>query len=524
MLARSARLIAPAASSASAGAGRGRVVRVLVLVLLAYCSSLCVAFKPKMPQPAPQRSGSAVWSSTVGKEGAESLLFVKYDGDEIDRFFRRPEQFPLVLSRLIEVGSPLVGWWVLKQFGGATRWMRDDRENKIAAAARAEDLKDAIVAGKSIAFIKSGQALSLRPDLVKSADIVRELQKLQDEVGTFPNEVAFEIMRRELRRDPSELYHFDPPTPIASASIGQVYKATLLATGQPVAVKVQRPDALQTAPVDMYILRRLAAYLRQKKKLRSDLVKIADEFGAQLWQELNYTQEAHNCAKFKTLYGEIPGIFVPSVNFDLTTRSVLTMQWVEGVKGPWLRGGERMLTIGLQCSVLQLLGKGFFHADPHRGNLLKTPDGELAYLDFGMMCDVPASRRYSLIATVLGLVNKDIPLVIDSLKSLDLLPPKTDTMAVVEALNAAVLNATQNGAGSGSTLNFTQLNQNIASVSSTGLLPFSLPPFYTLIIRTLTILEGLALSVDPSFRLIRGAYPFIAKQLLNNPKLRHPKP
>ena len=458
---------------------------------------------------------------SVLSSSREETLFFKgdYDGEVIEKFYSRPEQVPVVVSRLVEVGSPLLGWWLLKKWDKATSFMvSDDRAKRVRAAALAEDLKDAIVAGGSIAFIKSGQALSLRPDLVKSADVVRELQKLQDEVGTFSNEVAFEIMRRELGRDPLEVYSFDPPSPIASASIGQVYRAVLRATNETVAVKVQRPDALQKAPIDMFILRRLAAYLRQQKRLRSNLVAIADEFGSQLWQELNYTQEAANCAKFKDLYGEIPGIFCPSVFPELTGRRLLTMQFVEGTKGPWLRGGEKMLTIGLQCSVLQLLGRGFFHSDPHRGNLLQTPSGELAYLDFGMMCEVPASRRYALIGTVLGLVNKDLPLVVDCLKKLELLPPQTDAAGVVVALEAAVRNATFGGSGEGSSLNFTQLNRNIATASREGVLPFSLPPFYTLIVRTLTVLEGLALSVDPSFRLIKGAYPFIAKQILQNPE------
>ena len=444
-----------------------------------------------------------------------AAMFAKYDGELIDRYYR--SRLLDVWERAIEIGSPLMGWWVMRKFDNMTARFRSEYDNNLRTARRAEDLKDAIVQGRSITFIKSGQALSLRPDIVKSADYVRELCKLHDEVGTFPNDVAFSIMRTELGRDPHDVYLFDPPEPVASASIGQVFRATIRATNQTVAVKVQRPDALQSAPIDMFILRSIAAIVKKQKKLRSNLVAIADEFGAQLWQELNYTQEGQNCARFKSLYGNIPGIYVPSVNFDLTTRRVLTMEFVNGVKGPWLQGGERMLTIGLQCSVLQLLGKGYFHSDPHRGNLLRTDKDELAYLDFGMMCEVPAKRRYALIGTVLGLVNKDLPLVITSLKTLELLPDSTDTEVVVAALESAVVGATQDASGRGSTLNFTQLNRNLESISSTGLLPFSLPPFYTLIIRTLTILEGLALSVDPSFRLVRGAYPFVAKQILENP-------
>eukprot|EP00600_Ochromonadales_sp_CCMP1393_P014949 CAMPEP_0175017884 /NCGR_PEP_ID=MMETSP0005-20121125/12664_1 /TAXON_ID=420556 /ORGANISM="Ochromonas sp., Strain CCMP1393" /LENGTH=466 /DNA_ID=CAMNT_0016275385 /DNA_START=334 /DNA_END=1734 /DNA_ORIENTATION=+ len=182
------------------------------------------------------------------------------------------------------------------------------------------------------------------------------------------------------------------------------------------------------------------------------------------------------------------------------------MEFVEGVKGPWEEGGERMLTVGLQCSVLQLLGTGFFHSDPHRGNLLRTPDNKLAYLDFGMMAEVPSSKRYAMIGTVLGLVNKDI-------NELEFFPPDTDTEIVVSSLSAALANSTDTG--SSSSLNFTKLNTNLNRISDK--LPFRLPPYYSLIIRSLTILEGLALYVDPSFRLVKGAYPFVARQILAEP-------
>jgi len=129
-----------------------------------------------------------------------------------------------------------------------------------------------------------------------------------------------------------------------------------------------------------------------------------------------------------------------------------------------------------------------------------------------MMADVPMVQRYALVGTVLGLVNKDIPLVISSLKDLDFLPSNANVNDVVQVLEKAIYSSTENG--SGSSLNFTRLNQNLNEAAVSGSLPFRLPPFYSLIIRTLTILEGLALSVDKDFRLIRGAYPFVAKQVL----------
>lgn len=436
-----------------------------------------------------------------------------YDASAIEKEFSvRPLD---VWNRFVDIGSPLLGWWLVRKFENITASRRSEEENQRLLNERAEDLKNCIIQGKSVAFIKSGQALALRPDIVKSPEYIRELTKLQDEVGVFSNDIAMEIFRTELGFNATDIFEFCSPDPIASASIGQVYKAKNKETGQFVAIKIQRPDVIRTCAIDMYIIQRAALYLKSRFKLRSDMLGIANEFGVQLFSELNYTQEALNCIRFKELYGSIPGIYVPDVYLQYTSTRVLTMEFVEGSKGPWATGGERLLTVGLQCSVLQLLESGFFHADPHRGNLLQTPDGKLAYLDFGMMSSVGSEQRYALIGTVLGLVNKDFSLVIDNMKKLQFFPPDTDTSLVVDALTSALNNSTSNGRIS--SLNFTQLNKNIESLERTNLLPVRLPPFYTFIIRSLTILEGLALSVDPQFRLIKGAYPFIAKQLLESP-------
>lgn len=438
-----------------------------------------------------------------------------FDGKLLDEYYnRRPWQ---VVGRLLEIGTPVLNWWIATKYDNLTASFRSPEEQAELVSLRAQQLKEAIVQGKSITFIKSGQALALRQDLLKSVDYVRELQKLQDEVGTFDNEVAMQIISEELGRPADEIYEFDPPYPIASASIGQVYRARLKdphLNNTLVAVKVQRPEALETVGVDMYILRKIAGYIVKKRKLRSDLVGVADEFGSQLYDELNYRKEASNCLKFKQYYGSIPRIYVPDVYFNYTGQRVLTMEFVEGVKGPWKENGETMLTVGLQCSVLQLLGTGFFHSDPHRGNLLQTPDGKLAYLDFGMMSEVPASKRYAMVGTVLGLVNKDLSMVINSLAELDFFPPETNTTVVIDALNGAIMNATERGKVS--SLNFSRLNENIRGIQDK--LPVRLPPYYTMIIRSLTILEGLAHYVDKDFRLIKGAYPFILRQILTEPQ------
>lgn len=159
------------------------------------------------------------------------------------------------------------------------------------------------------------------------------------------------------------------------------------------------------------------------------------------------------------------------------------------------------------------------HADPHRGNLLRTEDGRLAYLDFGMMANVSSDTRYALIGTVLGLQSQDLGLVAESLVTLGFLPGSTDLDNLLPKLNEAFRNAT--AGQSTSTLNFTRLNTNLNDLAYN--LPFQIPPFFTLIARTLTIYEGLARYVDADFKLIRGAYPYIAAQILDsddNPDLQ----
>jgi len=475
-----------------------------------------IGFKFRTP---PQRffgstSGARMATDlSLTKDEAElhDMKYSAYDGDRIDAYYNR---HPLdVWERVIDIASPILGWYLLQKFDNVTAPFRSAEKNRVRLLQRAVDLRDAIVQGKSVTFIKSGQALALRPDIIKSPEYVAQLTTLQDEVGTFDNNVAMGMISEELGRDAHEIFEFDPPLPIASASIGQVYRAKLRATNATVAVKVQRPDAIDMVSLDMYILRGIAALIKKRRKLNTNLVGVVDEFGKQLYQELNYVQEGQNGKRFKELYGMIPDIYVPGVYFSLTSRRILTMEFVEGTKGPWTEGGEKMLTVGIQCSVLQLLGVGFFHSDPHRGNLLRTPEGKLAYLDFGMMAEVPSSKRYAMVGAVLGLVNKDISLTINSMNELEFFPADTDTNVIVGALTEALQNSTDEGESS--SLNFTKLNSNLNRISDK--LPFRLPPYYTLIIRSLTILEGLALFVDPNFRLIRGAYPFIARQILSEP-------
>jgi predicted unusual protein kinase regulating ubiquinone biosynthesis (AarF/ABC1/UbiB family) len=314
--------------------------------------------------------------------------------------------------------------------------------------------------------LQSGQALSLRPDLIRNKLWAEELGKLVDAVGSFSDKEAMIIMKRELAdlyprlkvtkaiwegktrktrkdrplssverlvdKDPllSMFEFYNDNKAVASASIGQVYKARIRRGpqleaaigkdeaakwgGRMVAIKVQRPDVEASASLDMYLLRRTAMWL--SKFRGGDLPSIADQFGFQLFGELDYIREADNCERFRELYGSWKDVEVPAACRALTRKRVLVMEWVDGEKGPWKgKDGLEMVSIGLRCSVDQLMCTGLFHADPHRGNMLMTPQGKLALIDFGSMSDITEEERYGLFGLVIGLQNKDLPLVTENL-------------------------------------------------------------------------------------------------------------
>mmetsp|Transcript_18187 Transcript_18187/g.45027 ORF Transcript_18187/g.45027 Transcript_18187/m.45027 type:complete len:812 (+) Transcript_18187:155-2590(+) len=481
-----------------------------------------------------------------------------YDGKTIDNFYdRRPLQ---VGWRLNSLGFPLLGWYLGLLMDNALGISdKPDVQRK-----RGAELRELLVRSRSVALIKSGQALSLRPDLIRNKIWAEELGKLVDAVGAFDDSEAMRIMKKELEdlaprmkvtraswkdsfkknkakavtklekyvaNDPIlSLFEFSNGNQaVASASIGQVYKARIRRGpqleaaigkdnaakwgGKVVAIKIQRPDVTASAALDMYLLRRTAMWA--SKMRGGDLPKIADQFGLQLFGELDYVREANNCERFRELYGYWKNVLVPDVCNPLTRRRVLVQEWVEGEKGPWPgQSGLETVQIGIRCSVDQLMTTGLFHADPHRGNLLKTQDGNLAFLDYGMMADIDEEDRYGLFGLVIGLQNKDLPLITENLLKLGFLKDTAQLDILVPRLRKALKKAT-GGTGKASDVSFARLQAELDEISRENVLQFSTPPFFTIILRSLTILEGVALSVDPKFRLVRGSYPYVLNQLLS---------
>jgi predicted unusual protein kinase regulating ubiquinone biosynthesis (AarF/ABC1/UbiB family) len=367
-------------------------------------------------------------------------------------------------------------------------------------------------------YIKIGQALSTRPDLVPPTYLA-ELTTLQDQLPSFSNDIAYQFIQEELGLSPTEIYAEISPNPIAAASLGQVYKGRLK-TGEKVAIKVQRPDLVRRISLDIYLMRGLAGWAQNNiKRIRSNLTAIADELASRIFEEMNYIQEGHNAERFAELYGHLPEIYIPKIYWQYTGRRVLTMEWIDGIKLTNIKEIQRkgidathLVEVGVHCSLRQLLEHGFFHADPHPGNLLAMDDGRLAYLDFGMMSHIQPHQRYGLIEAVVHLVNRDFDSLAKDYVKLEFLTPETDLKPIVPALTKVFGNAL---GASVAELNFKSITDQMSEMMYE--FPFRVPAYYALIIRSMVTLEGIAIGIDPNFKVLSKAYPYIAKRLLTDP-------
>lgn len=436
----------------------------------------------------------------------------RYDIKAIANYYRNQ---PLrIWWRCIVIFVPLI-WLILRL--------------RLSAKSSAAELKKLAIESRQLltrlgpAFIKIGQALSTRPDIVPPV-FMDELAELQDQLPPFDNAIAFQFIRDALGSDASEVYAEISGNPIAAASLGQVYKGKLK-TGEAVAIKVQRPDIAAGIALDMYILRGIATWLKKNFKfIRTNLAAILDEFASRIFEEMDYTFEGQNAEKFAKYYGGLDGIYVPKIYWQYTAKRVLTMEWIEGIKLTNVEkvkqagfDSRHIIEVGVQCSLRQLLDYGYFHADPHPGNLLVMNDGRLAYLDFGMMSEVSAEQRFGLIEAIVHLVNRDFAALSKDYVRLGFLTEDIDFDAIVPALSR-VFNPPEGQ--SLTEMDFKDMTDQLSQIMYD--YPFQVPAYYALIIRSLVTLEGIAFSVDPKFKVLAVAYPYVANRLLNDsaPELR----
>jgi predicted unusual protein kinase regulating ubiquinone biosynthesis (AarF/ABC1/UbiB family) len=366
-------------------------------------------------------------------------------------------------------------------------------------------------------FIKIGQALGTRADLLP-LPYVKELAVLQDQVPSFPTADAFARIESELGRSLQESYPEIDSEPIASASLGQVYRARL-ATGEEVAVKVQRPDLEQAISIDVAILYRLVKLTNRffpKANENADWEGMLHEFYATIFDELDYVKEGRNADRFRYNFRTWRAVRVPKVFWSHTNTRVLTMEFVRGTKVVDLEGlrarrisAVKVNRLLVRTYLKQLLEDGFFHADPHPGNLLVMDSGHLAFFDFGMVGRISPKLQSQMIDAFFHVVSRDVQGLGQDIIDLDFLKPGVDpetVRPVVERLFKSYLNLKLGD------VNFKELTYDLAEVIYE--YPFRLPANFTYVMRALMTLEGIAILTDPGFSFFETAKPYAKEFML----------
>jgi predicted unusual protein kinase regulating ubiquinone biosynthesis (AarF/ABC1/UbiB family) len=366
-------------------------------------------------------------------------------------------------------------------------------------------------------FIKVGQLFSTRADIFP-AEYVEELTKLQDRVPAFSYEQVESTIEKELGKKIPELFHSFEPVPLAAASLGQVHKA-VLHSGEAVVIKVQRPGLKKLFEIDLRILKGISRYFQNHPKWGKgrDWMGIYEECCKILWEEIDYLSEGRNADAFRRNFRAYDWVKVPRVYWRYASSRVLTLEYAPGIK---ISQYEALEAAGLDRKVLarqgaeaylhQLLDNGFFHADPHPGNIAVSPEGALIFYDFGMMGRIKSNVREGLMETLFGIASKDGDRVVQSLIDLGAIAPTEDMGPVRRSVQYMLDNF----------MDKPFENQSVASISDDLYeiaydQPFRFPATFTFVMRAFSTLEGVGKGLDPEFSFMEVAKPY-AMQLMSN--------
>ncbi|MBG1261011.1 ABC1 kinase family protein [Nostoc commune] len=366
-------------------------------------------------------------------------------------------------------------------------------------------------------FIKVGQLFSTRADIFP-VEYVEELAKLQDKVPAFSYEQVEATIEKELGKKIPELFHNFEPIPLAAASLGQVHKA-VLHTGELVVVKVQRPGLKKLFEIDLQILKGITRYFQNHPKWGRgrDWLGIYEECCRILWEEIDYLNEGRNADTFRRNFRGYDWVNVPRIYWRYATSRVLTLEYLPGIKISQYEaleaaGLDRKLIArqGAQAYLLQLLNSGFFHADPHPGNIAISASGALIFYDFGMMGRIKANVREGLMQTLFGIAQKDGDRVVQSLIDLGAIAP-TDDIGPVRRSVQYMLDHFMDKPFE---------NQSVAAISDDLYeiaynQPFRFPATFTFVMRAFSTLEGVGKGLDPEFNFMEVAKPY-AMQLMTD--------
>lgn len=366
-------------------------------------------------------------------------------------------------------------------------------------------------------FIKVGQLFSTRSDLFPT-EYVEELSKLQDRVPAFSYEQARAIIEQDLGKPVQALYQSFDPIPIAAASLGQVHRAQLH-SGEEVVVKVQRPGLVKLFEIDLQILKGITRYFQNHPDWGRgrDWLGIYDECCKILYEEIDYLNEGRNADTFRRNFRGEDWVMVPRVYWRYASPRVLTLEYLPGIKISHYEALEaagldrrRLAQLGAEAYLHQLLNNGFFHADPHPGNIAVNPDGSLIFYDFGMMGQVKPVTREKLMQTFFGIAQKDADQVVTSLIELGALAPTDDMGPVRRSIQFMLDNFMDKPFENQSV---TEISDDLYEIAYGQ--PFRFPATFTFVMRAFSTLEGVGKGLDPEFNFMEVAKPF-AMQLMTN--------
>lgn len=369
-------------------------------------------------------------------------------------------------------------------------------------------------------FVKLGQFLSVRRDILPP-EMADELAQLQDNVPPFEISRVKEIIERDLGRNPEALFDRFEETPVASASIGQVHRAWLK-DGTAVVVKVQRPNLASRFYQDLGYMRlvtRMGSVLRPTGEWESWL-KLSDEFGRTLFSEINYLQEGKNADRLRTFLKDHQDIRIPRVFWKYTGKRVLTLEYIPGIKVDQVdelrESGLDLVSIGnrlVTCYLDQVLLHGFFHADPHAGNMAIDHHGNIVLYDFGMIGRITEAQRNAITGCIAAVIKNDIEELIKHLTDLEIIRPG----ASVEPIKRAIKPFIEYYAGRGiRDLDFGTIEEDVDEIATDRAL--RMPPTLAYLIRTGSSLEGIARTLHPNFSFVEAAKPSLKKWVLNKPE------
>lgn len=432
----------------------------------------------------------------------------------IRRGYRHLNRYRQILAVLIKYGfGELVDTLKIDQYFeiGLQILSRKPRD-RVEQFSRAERVRMALEE-LGPAFVKLGQILSTRPDLIPR-DFIQEFSKLQDQVPQFAFDDVRQIVEKELKNNIEELFQQFEETPLAAASIGQVHKARLK-DGEEVVVKVQRPDIRRTIEVDLEIMLHLAFLMeRHVEELKFHRpTKIVNEFALLIDKEIDYTIEASHMERFARQFQGDMGIYVPKVFRETSSERVITMEYVEGVKASEIdridnEGLDRKIITqrGADLVLKQIFEHGFFHADPHPGNLYILPENVICFLDYGMMGRIDRKTQEDFSELLYSLAHRDECGIVQMIMRITEFEDEPNLRILEREVSDLIGEHLYKPLKD---LRIGKFIQQLMELLFRNRL--QLPPDLFLMMKTLTTLEGVTLSINPDFDLMERIEPFIKR-------------